>query len=68
MCLKEGELRRNVFSKKILSRLSQRVYRRLTSPVLLRKLTNVRGGPDVMQTNVVSIATQDAGTTPAAAP
>ena len=36
--------------------------------VLLRKLTNVRGGPDVMQTNVVSIATLDAGTTPAAAP
>ena len=68
ICLKEGELRRNFFSKKILSRLSHRVYRRLSSPVLLRKLTNVRGGPDVMQTNVVSIATLDAGTTPAAAP
>ena len=37
-CLKEGEVRRESFSAKLLSRLSHKVCRLLSSPVLLRKL------------------------------
>ena len=40
ICLKEGEVRRNVFSNKVLSALSRKVCRlSFSSPVRLRKLT-----------------------------
>ena len=40
ICLKEGEIWQNVFQTKLLSRLSRKVCRLLSSPILLRKLTN----------------------------
>ena len=40
-CLKEGEVRRESFSTKLLSRLSHKVCRLLSSLILLRKLTNM---------------------------
>ena len=41
ICLKESEVWRKVISTKLLSRLSHKVCRLLSSPVLLRKFTNV---------------------------